>query len=198
MSPDRLARLAGLLYLSTLPTGGLGVFGAGSFLEASILAGAVCAITWLVLVILFYELFRSASDRACKLLLVFVVASCTLMLAALARRMDALSLVAEGQALAAYSLRSSENLMQFSVVFWGLWLLPLGWLVFRSGFLPKTLGVLLMLGAPFYVGIFLGAILDPEYETSTLAKIVGIASGVPGTAGELGTALWLLIRGRKA
>ena len=78
---DRLARLAGLLYLSTLPTGGLGVFGARSllennvsaavtqieatrsFLEAGILAGAAAAITWLPLAVLFYGLLRSASAR---------------------------------------------------------------------------------------------------------------------------------------
>ncbi|MHC4073208.1 MAG: DUF4386 domain-containing protein, partial [Planctomycetota bacterium] len=31
-------------------------------------------------------------------------------------------------------------------IFWGLWLLPLGYLVFKSGFLPRILGVLLIIG----------------------------------------------------
>src|SRR5262245_42389330 len=137
-------------------------------------------------------------------MLAMVVASNTLLLAALARRMDALSLVADAQtlglgpdqlrALVALAVRSSENLMQVSIIFWGLWLLPLGFFVLRSGFVPKWLGVLLMLGAPFYVGIYVGGVLDPEYAKTFVSKVIGFGFGIPEIVGELGTALWLLIR----
>src|SRR5207245_510086 len=115
VSNHRLARLAGLLYFSMLPTTGMGVFSAlsllanggssaaaqiaasRSFLQLGVLVGAVGFVTWLVVGVLFYALFRSVSDRASKLLVVFVVVSAILCLAALARRMDAISLVAESQ-----------------------------------------------------------------------------------------------------
>jgi len=225
VSHDKLARLAGALYLSTLPTGGLGIVSAQSllenggsgaaaqiaaslsFLKLGVLAGAVCAVTWLVLGVLFYALFRSVNERACQLMLAMVVVSNTLLLAALARRMDALWLVADVQrlaldpdqlrALAALAVRSSDNLMQVSTLFWGLWLLPLGFLVFRSGFVPKTLAVLLLLGVVFYVGIYVGGVVDPEYPKTLVSKVIGFGFGIPEVVGELGTALWLLIRGTK-
>lgn len=223
---DRLARLAGALYLSALPTGGLGIISAQSllanggsgaaahiaaslsFVKLGVLAGAVCAVTWLVLGVLFYGLFRSVNERACQVMLVMVVASNTLLLAALARRMDAISLVADAQtpglgtdqvrALVAVAVRSSENLMQVSIIFWGLWLLPLGWLVIRSGFVPRLLGGLLMLGAVFYVGIYVGGVLDPDYANTLVSKVIGFGFGIPEVVGELGIGLWLLIRGTKS
>jgi len=224
-SNQRLAQLAGLLYFSMLPTTGIGYFSAQfllanggvaaaaqiavsrSYLEFGVLAGAVGFVTWLVVGVLFYQLFRPVSDRACKLLLVFVVASVTLILAALARRMDALSLVGQSQLLgvgaeqlrllAALTMRSSDNLMQVSVIFWGLWLVPLGYLVYRSGFMPKTLGVLLVFGAPWYVAMFVGGVLEPDYLKTPFAQVMNYAFGIPEIVGEVGTGLWLMIRGTR-
>jgi hypothetical protein len=224
-SRDKLARLAGLLYFSTLPTGALGLIGAQSllekgglaavpqivarrlFLELGVLSGALCVAIWLVVAVLFYVLFRSVGDRACKLLVVFALVGCTLLLAAIARRMDALSLVAQSRELAlgadqlrvqvALALRSSDNLNQVSAIFWGLWLAPLGFLVFRSGFLPRTLGVLLMLGAIGYVALFAGTLLQPQFANTAFAQLIGFGLVLPGTLGELGTALWLLFRGTR-
>lgn len=225
VSNDKLARLAGALYLSTLPTGGLGIVSAQSLLEnggstaaaqiaaslsfmkLGVLAGAVCAVTWLVLGVLFYVLFRSVNERTCKVMLVMVVASNTLLLAALARRMDALWLVTDSPTLGlgrdqlrvfvALAVRSSDNLLQVSIIFWGLWLLPLGFLMFRSGLVPKTLAVLLMLGVVFYVGAYVGGVVEPEYAKTWVSKVIGFGFGIPEVVGELGTALWLLIRGTR-
>ncbi len=226
LSEDGLARLAGGLYLSMLPTAGLAIVnaqsqlengGAGAaaqiaasllFIKVGVLAGAVCAVTWLVLGGLLYRLFRPVSEHACKLLVAMLLAGSILLLAALARRMDAVRLVVDAQslgletaqlrALVALAVRSSDNLMQVSIIFWGLWLLPFGFLVFRSGFVPKWLGVLLMLGAPFYVGSYVGGVLDPEYTKTLISKVIGFGFGIPEVAGELGTGLWLLIGGAKA
>src|SRR5512141_1955773 len=41
--------------------------------------------------------------------------------------------------------------LNIAQVFWGLWLFPMGYLVFKSGFLPRILGVLLMIGCFGYV-----------------------------------------------
>ena len=87
--------------------------------------------------------------------------------------------------------------MLVSIIFWGLWLFPLGWLVFRSGFVPKILGVLLILGGFWYVSIFVGTVFDPGYQNTIFASIIGIISGIPSVMGELGTAIWLLIMGTR-
>jgi hypothetical protein len=71
-------------------------------------------------------------------------------------------------------------------VFWGLWLFPLGYLVFKSRFLPRLLGALLMIGCVGYlidVGI---AVLLPDLDV-TVSQFTFI--------GELLLPLWLVIKG---
>jgi hypothetical protein len=69
-------------------------------------------------------------------------------------------------------------------IFFGLWLLPMGYLVFKSGFLPKLVGLLLVIAGIGYVvqsfTIFLGYNLN-----------IIVFTGL----GELVFLLWLLIKG---
>lgn len=223
MTPDinRTARIAGLLYLLLLPTCGI-VLGGGQLLEPSavnatledlraargflefrVLAGGAGFVIWLLVAVALHKLFSSVSKTAANILVVFVVASVCLALAALARQMDVISLMDsrlsddELQPALTAALHGFRNLMLGSILFWGLWLLPFGWLAYRSGFVPRALGVLLLIGAPFYVMIFAGTVIDPAYSQSRVGQIVGVIFGIPGVVGELGTALWLLIRGVK-
>jgi hypothetical protein len=79
-------------------------------------------------------------------------------------------------------------------IFWGLWLLPFGYLVFKSGFLPKAIGILLMFGCIGYLVNFIGYLLFVEQYNNTLfAKLIT----APGSLGELGICFWLLIMGIK-
>jgi hypothetical protein len=77
-------------------------------------------------------------------------------------------------------------------VFWGLWLFPFGILVFRSGFLPRILGVLLIAACFGYLADSLTSLLLPSYE-----DVVGRIANIPLTLGEPAIILWLLIRGAK-
>lgn len=77
--------------------------------------------------------------------------------------------------------------------FWGLWLLLLGYLVFRSGFLPKVLGILLMIGCFGYLINFTGGFLIRSYADLGIARIIAL----PASIGEIGLCLWLLIAGIK-
>ena len=70
-------------------------------------------------------------------------------------------------------------------VFWGLWLVPLGFLVFRSGFLPKLLGTLLVIGGAGYL-----------IDSGTQLLFPGVATiGQFTFIGQLLFPLWLLIKG---
>ena len=91
------------------------------------------------------------------------------------------------------SLDAYNNGILVSSIFWGLWLLPFGYLVFKSGFLPKVLGILLMIGCFGYLINFLGVELLPGYEGTAIARVVRM----PAALGELGTCLWLLIIGAR-
>jgi hypothetical protein len=76
-------------------------------------------------------------------------------------------------------------------IFWGLWLLPLGILVYRSRFLPRILGAWLMVGCLGYLGLSFTGFLFPNYEN----KLFTYAQ--PLMIGELAFMLWLVIRGAR-
>ena len=75
-------------------------------------------------------------------------------------------------------------------IFWGLWLFPFGVLVIRSGFIPKILGILLIVGCFSYLIDSAVALLLPEHRD----RLAGILM-LPLAAGELSMVLWLLVKG---
>jgi len=76
-------------------------------------------------------------------------------------------------------------------IFWGLWLFPFGLLVFRSGFLPRFLGVWLMLACFVWLALSLTALLFPPYYEAAFKM------AQPVLFAELAIMLWLLIKGAK-
>jgi hypothetical protein len=95
------------------------------------------------------------------------------------------------------ALHSYDNLFLITTIFSGLWLVPLGWLMFQSGFAPRVLYILLLLGSVFYVLTFVGTVFNGDYGNTVFGRMVGISCGIPGLIGELGTGLWLSIRGAR-
>jgi hypothetical protein len=82
----------------------------------------------------------------------------------------------------------------FVIIIWGLifgfHLLLLGYLVYRSGFWPRFLGILLLLASIGYLAQSYGHILAPQYDD--LLSTVVLVVTIPG---ELAFTLWLLIKG---
>jgi hypothetical protein len=76
-------------------------------------------------------------------------------------------------------------------IFWGLWLFPFGLLVYRSSFLPRFLGVWLILACFAYLVLSLIALLFPPYYQAAFRM------AQPVLFGELAITLWLLIKGAK-
>ena len=68
--------------------------------------------------------------------------------------------------------------------------LVLGYLIFKSGYFPRILGILMVLGSLGYLLDSYGNILFPNYE-----EIFGVIVGVTAVIGELPFFLWLLIKG---
>jgi hypothetical protein len=92
-----------------------------------------------------------------------------------------------------FYLDSYNNGVEVSQIFWGLWLFPFGYLVYKSGFLPKILGIMLMAGCIGYLITFFGGFLSSNFHKTTFSTIVGL----PASIGEIGICLWLLIMGTK-
>lgn len=92
-------------------------------------------------------------------------------------------------ALAMLFLRLHGQGVHLAAIFWGLWLFPFGILVIRSGFLPRILGVLLIVNGLAYPIASLTTLLFPAY-----APLVIRVAIIP-ELGELWIVLWLLIKG---
>jgi Domain of unknown function (DUF4386) len=95
------------------------------------------------------------------------------------------------EAMAMLFLRLHHHGVVVNEVFWGLWLLPFGLLVYKSRFLPRFLGVWLVLNCFAYLAQSVTGIMWPQYE-----DVVGNYS-FPLLLGELAIMLWLIIMGAK-
>ncbi len=95
------------------------------------------------------------------------------------------------QTLAMAFLDLQKNGYWVSQIFFGAWLFPLGYLVFKSGFLPKALGILLMVSCVTWTTTSLLFLLFPGFYAITYV------SYPLGFIAEFGLTLWLLIIGAK-
>ena len=94
-------------------------------------------------------------------------------------------------ALAMLFLRLHDHGIIVNEVFWGLWLFPLGLLVFRSAILPRILGVWLIINGFAYLVSSSTSLLLPQYG-ARVSRIV-----FPALLGEMALMLWLLIMGAR-
>jgi hypothetical protein len=94
-------------------------------------------------------------------------------------------------ALTTLFLRIHEYGLVINEVFAGLWLFPFGILVFRSGFLPRLIGVALMINGCAYVTIAFTGLLAPNF----VDRVTRVAS--PALLGEGAIMLWLMIKGAR-
>ena len=94
-------------------------------------------------------------------------------------------------ALAYLFLRLHTQGINVASIFWGLWLFPFAMLVMRSGFIPRAIGIALMVAGSAYLAYASVSLLLPQY-----AGVVGQFAMVL-EAGELPVILWLLIVGAK-
>ena len=99
---------------------------------------------------------------------------------------------AQLEGLALLSINVYKTGFVTAQLFFGTWLFPLGYLVYKSGLLPRFLGVLLMLDGVAVLIWFLQALLLPDYPAIRAPGLV------VSFLAELGLALWLLVKGVKA
>lgn len=109
------------------------------------------------------------------------------------RREDFLSVFDESQrnALAMLFLKLRDAQNTAAEVLWGVWLFPLAALVYKSGFMPRFLGVWLAIGGLAYVALSMTGTLWPEYQGAAFTI------SQPATFSEVALTLWLLIKGPK-
>jgi hypothetical protein len=175
-----------------------------SLFRLGIVAGLVCYTAFLLLPLALYRLLSPFGKQAATLMVAFAVASVPLTFAVTLNKFDVLALLGGADYLQAFSaqevqarvmllLQSYRDGLLVAQIFWGLWLLPFGYLVYKSGILPRILGLLLMLGCFGYLTEFTGKMFFPGYAESGIADLIGI----PASVGEIGICLWLLVMGAR-
>ena len=92
-------------------------------------------------------------------------------------------------ALGMLFVRLHSNGEFISEIFWGVWLFPFGLLVYRSGFLPRLLGVWLIVACFAWIALSITALFFPSHYGAAFSWLQ------PAFFAEMAIMLWLLIRG---
>lgn len=216
MSFKNTGRIAGLLYLVVVLTG---IFSLGyvpsklivwdnpsatfnaikqsEFLfRTGIVSGLICYTFFLFLPLVLYKLLKPVHKTYALYMVVLAVVSVPISFINMQNKFAVLSIISSGtqeKELVMFYLNQYDYGNLIVQVFWGLWLFPYGYLVYKSGIIPKFFGVLLMLGCISYLINFFGNSLYPNYSQLGISSIVRL----PATLGEIGSCLWLLIMGAK-
>jgi len=93
-------------------------------------------------------------------------------------------------AMASLSVKSHGYGFGVALIFFGCVCLLLGYLIFKSGYLPRTVGVLMQLAGLSYLIDSFALILSPSFASRIFPAIL-----VPAFIGEASLCLWLLVKG---
>lgn len=164
---------------------------------------AICSsLIYMLLPFALYKLLKNVNKVSAKFMVLFALISIPISFVNILNKFSVLTLInksvygkeigqAEFQTQVMLHLENYNNGVQLLQIFWGLWLLPFGYLVYKSGFLPKILGIFLMAGCFGYLITFFGGFLYSDFSKTIISDIVGF----PAPIGEIGICLWLLIMG---
>lgn len=171
-----------------------------SLFRAYIVADLVSELFFVATVLALYHLFKRVGPQLATLMVLLVLLDAPLALAGIGNEVAALTFLrgadflaafdpAQRTALAILLLKLNGQAGLVAELFWGLWLFPLGMLAYRSRFVPRILGVWLIINGLAYVMLSALGLLWPDYPDifSTLAA--------PILFGEVAFTLWLLIMG---
>ncbi|WP_350292732.1 DUF4386 domain-containing protein [uncultured Croceitalea sp.] len=176
-----------------------------SLFKLGILSDVILYTTFIFLSLALYKLLRRTNENIARTMVILVLISVPISFVNLISKLDILSLINEAEVLKhidlnlQYSqmmalLESHNNGILLVEIFWGLWLFPFGYLVYKSGIIPKIMGVFLMIACFGYLADFLGYFLFPEDFGETVIPTI---SSISQALGEMGICLWLLIMGAK-
>jgi len=159
-SPRRTARIAGVFYILTIVTGALSLV----FVSGRLVVNLVATACYIAVTLLFYRLFKPVNKGVSLLAMIVGLAGCTI------------------GALTAFDLEPTDI---NPLVFFGFYCLLIGFLIFKSTFLPRILGALMAFGGLGWL-TFLSPSLASNLSPYNLA---------PGIIGELTLTVWLLVKG---
>src|SRR5437588_6082277 len=161
------------------------------------------AVVLIFLVLAFYRLFKGVDQHLAVLLVIVggvmpalinfvnVVSDAGALMVARAGGADFLSVFDKPQrdALVMLFVRLHDYQIVAAEILWGLWLFPMGALAYQSRFLPRFIGVWLIINGVAYVVLSFTGLFFPDYQNTVFIL------SQPALFGELAIMLWLVIKG---
>lgn len=168
----------------------------------AIAAGLFGQVIFICLAIALYRLLSDVSKDWARLMVGFVLVSAAVGFLDELNNLGARILFHGGDFLSVFDKTQLDALgmlfirlhgqgIMIAEIFWGLWLFPFGLLVFRSGFLPRFIGVWLMINCFGYVILSMTSLFFPAYNDKLFVWLQ------PVLFGELAIMLYLLIKGAR-
>ncbi|MDQ6877552.1 MAG: DUF4386 domain-containing protein [Candidatus Dormibacteraeota bacterium] len=159
------------------------------------------ATVWVLLAITLYGLLRHVSTTAASVMVVFAALGAGITMLNSVFEYEALRVATGALNLGASSSSGSSGLALLLVdaqhnglliasIFMGLWLVPLGYLAYKSGWFPKVLGVVLIVGGACYIVDLAAAFLIPD-----LGKAIHGYVTIPSIIAEISLLVYLLAIG---
>ena len=166
-----------------------------------VISDLAAQILFVFLVLALYHLLKGVSQRHAVLMVALVLVQIPMAFANMLLGIVPLILLSGADYLSVFEKRQLDALamgfvnlrgygIRANMAFWGLWLLPFGLLVLRSGFIPRILGVLLIIGCFAYLAVSVTSLLFPPYA-DIVSRLLILA------VGEVLITLWLVIKGAR-
>jgi len=167
----------------------------------AIVSGMVGQIAFILLGLTLHQLFKQVNEFISKIMVTLVLVSVPITFAAIIMETGVLIVLKRTEFLNVFTIEQIQSIamiftslyftgIHIVTIFWGLWLFPLAYLVYKSNFFPKVIAILLTLSGICYCIASLSSLVIPEFYS----KIENILS-IPETIGEVSMLLWLLIKG---
>ena len=167
--------------------------------RAGIVSDILMSLSYLFTALALYMLLVSVNKQLASLMVLFAAAGCVLLLSNILNQFVPLSMLSASalpgaftdgqiQSLAMLSYNTSYHGYMIGQVFFALWVLPLGVLIYRSKFIPKAFGIL------FIIEVICG-LLSVLVHFLVPDRSIEDALLLPGTIAEFAFMFWLLIRG---
>ncbi len=162
----------------------------------SIFASLVVQLIQIVLVLLLYKLLSHASKTAGILMIAFIIPAVSIAMLNEVNLLAISSLVSGATYTASFTAEQIQGLVGLlfemhqagvfvAQIFWGIWLFPMGYLVYHSGYIPRFIGVLLMIGCFGYLADSLFFVLNIDIRF-TISEFTFL--------GEVLLPLWLIFK----
>lgn len=156
---------------------------------------------YFLLAFVLYTLLKPVQHDIALLFLLIVVIAAPLLCLNMLNQFMALLILTEANYLSAFTAAQIDALVMLFLdlhkygyligqIFYGGWLFPLGYVVYKSGYFPKMLGALLMVASVGYVLDFFRAFLFPDADPALAGILLA-----PAVIGEFSFCLWLLVKG---